>query len=634
MSKKKSVKKASKLLLARKRERKLEQKQKSSMKKNHRHWTPAIHLFGLACLTALLVALFIVFASLNIINQGKVLANVWAWGVPLEGLSKPELLIKLKQLAAEQANKSFVLTTGYRSLSLTVAELGIELDPAALAEAVYGVGREGDFWRNQLALLSSSWQRRHLETGVRVDQEILVMAISSSFNDIYPVQNASLEKQQDGSFIVIPSSSGLLPDLDRLSAELIAAAQEGIITSLVLDTSVIQPEIDTAKAEQALVLINSLQAQPVTIKHGSKTWQLSFKKHADLIQITKKFNHWQEPYLSVSLLEDKVRQFLKEEILAAIEIETRDVVLKKNEEGNLIIEGIGVDGIEVDLAAAFAQLYKEVPQGRRTIALISQTAVAKVITEGIEDNLGIEQLIAVGESDFRNSPANRIHNIQVSMARFNNAIIAPGEIFSFGKQLGLVDGSTGYKKELVIKEGGNTIPEYGGGICQVSSTAFRAAINAGLPINQRRPHSYAVVYYNPPGLDATVYPPSVDLQFTNDTPGHIIMQTRVDMPKHKAYFYFYGTADGRKVELSTTGKYDLVSIDEPVYELTDDLPPGVKKLKPHAELKVGYKVSWKREISFANGEIRQDKFFSQYRAFPPYYLLGKQSIAGQEFSTF
>jgi vancomycin resistance protein YoaR len=76
--------------------------------------------------------------------------------------------------------------------------------------------------------------------------------------------------------------------------------------------------------------------------------------------------------------------------------------------------------------------------------------------------------------------------------------------------------------ELVIKKEG-TVPEFGGGLCQVSSTAFRAAMNGGLPITQRRNHAYAVQYYAPQGTDATIYPGVVDLKFINDTPGDILI---------------------------------------------------------------------------------------------------------------
>jgi vancomycin resistance protein YoaR len=94
--------------------------------------------------------------------------------------------------------------------------------------------------------------------------------------------------------------------------------------------------------------------------------------------------------------------------------------------------------------------------------------------------------VAEGYSNFFGSPPNRIHNINVAMQAFDGLLVAPGEEFSFGENLGEVNEETGYKKELVIKEG-KTIPDYGGGVCQVSSTLFRAAFFGGFPITDRKP---------------------------------------------------------------------------------------------------------------------------------------------------
>ncbi len=177
------------------------------------------------------------------------------------------------------------------------------------------------------------------------------------------------------------------------------------------------------------------------------------------------------------------------------------------------------------------------------------------------NNLGISSLIGEGTSNFRGSPKNRIHNIKVATERFNGTIIKPGEEFSFTKILGDVDADHGYLPELVIKKG-VTEPEFGGGICQVSTTAFRAALYSGLKITARRNHAYPVSYYNPQGMDATVYVPQPDLKFINNTPGHILIQTKIEGTV--LTFDFYGTDDGRKT-----------TIDGPT--ITERQPDGAMK---------------------------------------------------------
>jgi vancomycin resistance protein YoaR len=159
------------------------------------------------------------------------------------------------------------------------------------------------------------------------------------------------------------------------------------------------------------------------------------------------------------------------------------------------------------------------------------------------NDLGISALIGQGSSNFKGSPGNRIHNIKVAVEKFNGVLIKPGENFSFVKTLGDVDAEHGYLPELVIK-GDKTEPDFGGGICQVSTTMFRAALYSGLKITNRRNHAYPVSYYNPQGMDATVYVPQPDFKFTNNTPNHILVQVRIEGTQ--LLFDFYGTDDGRK----------------------------------------------------------------------------------------
>ena len=107
---------------------------------------------------------------------------------------------------------------------------------------------------------------------------------------------------------------------------------------------------------------------------------------------------------------------------------------------------------------------------------------------------------------------------------------------------------------MVIKKD-KTVPEYGGGLCQVSTTAFRAAINTGLEITRRTAHAFPVVYYDPQGFDATIYPPWPDLRFINNTPSYVLVQTKIN--DYDLIFEFYGTNDGRKIEIDGPLQYDI-----------------------------------------------------------------------------
>lgn len=219
----------------------------------------------------------------------------------------------------------------------------------------------------------------------------------------------------------------------------------------------------------------------------------------------------------------------------------------KIENGKVSAFSLDKKGIKLDEEKSLEILAKYFKEGAasETLALPYEELKPQIKIDSV-DNMGITDLIGEGRSNFKGSPKNRIFNIKVATSRYDGVLIKPNEEFSFVRILGEVDGEHGYLPELVIKKD-KTEPEFGGGICQVSTTAFRAAINAGLEITARRNHAYPVAYYNPQGMDATVYVPRPDLKFKNNTPGYILIQTRIEGTE--LIFDFYGTSDGRKVEV-------------------------------------------------------------------------------------
>lgn len=245
-------------------------------------------------------------------------------------------------------------------------------------------------------------------------------------------------------------------------------------------------------------------------------------------------------------------------------------------------------GRELDIEASKKLIMNAIVGGEKEVTLPVEL-IEPAITLDRVNELGITTLIGRGESDFAGSPSSRVHNIKVGSARYNGAILKPGEEFSFNDMLGEIDDKNGYQPELVIK-GGKLIYEYGGGLCQVSTTLFRAAIKAGLPITERRPHSFAVRYYDPQGLDATIYPGVVDLKFRNDTSNHVLIQSRVEGTK--LIFDIYGPDDGREVALDGPFQYDQ---------------------KTNGSMKA-YFI---RKTTLTDGTIQEERFDSKYGAPAP-----------------
>lgn len=225
------------------------------------------------------------------------------------------------------------------------------------------------------------------------------------------------------------------------------------------------------------------------------------------------------------------------------------------------------------------------------------------------NNLGIKELLGKGVSTFKHSNATRNFNVEKGASIVNRILVAPNETFSFVKNLGEVTLDTGFKKAYIIREG-KTELDVGGGICQVSTTFFRAMLNAGLNITERQPHAYRVGYYeedSPPGYDATVFVPKPDLKFINDTGHYLLIQSNYDGVNKVLTYEIYGTSDGRKVEISNYRKWDNAPPPPAKYIDDSTLKPGQIIQDEHAI--AGLKTAFDWKVTDKNGQIIHQKTF-------------------------
>ena len=244
------------------------------------------------------------------------------------------------------------------------------------------------------------------------------------------------------------------------------------------------------------------------------------------------------------------------------------------------------------------------------------------ITTESSNTYGIKELLAKGTSKFAGSIAGRIHNIELAASKLNGKLVAPGDTFSFNGALGDVSIATGFQTAYIIKDG-RTILGDGGGVCQVSTTLFRAALNTGLPIVERHPHSYRVSYYEQdsgPGLDATVFAPSYDLKFKNDTANYILIQSTTDRKNQTLTFDIYGTSDGRKAEVA---KPVILSSVPPPPDLYEDDPTLAKGAVKQVDWKAwGAKVYFNYKVTKEGHAPIERTFYSTFQPWQSVFLRG------------
>ena len=210
---------------------------------------------------------------------------------------------------------------------------------------------------------------------------------------------------------------------------------------------------------------------------------------------------------------EAIRISLNRRVYDVLHRDAGSVVIRRSASGAIVFDGVGLPGRDILMDQLIDMTILALEHDVTTIVIpVVETSPSIAIQDRTLQSLGVNDVVMVGESDFSGSPKNREHNIHVGAEKFNGHLILKGDVFSFDSVLGPVNEKTGFKKELVI-QGDRTLPDYGGGLCQVSSTAYRGPWEYGLPILKRRNHSYAVRYYSPQGTDATIYPPNVDLRF-------------------------------------------------------------------------------------------------------------------------
>lgn len=292
------------------------------------------------------------------------------------------------------------------------------------------------------------------------------------------------------------------------------------------------------------------------------------------------------------------------------------VELRFDEKNEILIEGEPRDGYDIDFEKLVQLIDRAIRAKKSHVRVPSKKTYSRVIAHPDLENNGIQEILAIGESNFSGSSNARRQNIIAGANRFQHILIRQGESFSFNTLLHSVDEEYGFVPELVIK-GDDTKKELGGGLCQVSTTAFRAAFNAGLPILDRRNHSYAVPYYKPFGLDATIYLGGQDFTFHNNTPGDILIQTIVD--EDDLRFVLYGTSDNRTIRFEGPFISNVKPAPDPQFIDTDELPDGIEReySPPHE----GFRSEWVRVVQ--QGSLKEIKsFVSWYRPWPAKILRG------------
>lgn len=527
--------------------------------------------------------LALLYLLYSIFFLGRVYPNVFVGNSQYSGFKPAEITERLNQAVATTLSQPLTLTYEDKTYTVSAKDANWEADVAATAQAVMGVGRDREwYWDLYEQITAPVYDRRLTITATQDDNYLTTVVASVAEAVDTPAVDASATFD-DGKLVVTHEKDGQVINQQALVAEILNRWSSGSTHPVELKRHLGRPSIVIDDEEALRLEAEKLASGKLTLSWPGGQKELT---HADMRSLvdfigTKKVGVLSSSQvLTASLTENKTKSFLQSLANESINQPAKEPKLGIKE-GKVTILEQSAPGKVVDIDVSAAAVLAALQVGASApVELTLKTAEPLITAENL-DSLGIKEIIGRGETNFTGSPTNRRINIANGVRLLQSTLLKPGDEFSTVKTLGAVDGTTGFLPELVIKEN-RTTPEYGGGLCQVSTTLFRSVIAAGLKVTERQNHSYRVSYYEPPvGLDATIYLPKPDFKFLNDTGNHILVQGQV--VGNRVIFELWGTKDGRTATVTEPVITNIIPAPPEVRVETDTLFRGeVKQIeKPH-----------------------------------------------------
>jgi len=534
------------------------------------------------------------------------------------GNRTPQAAKELFQALINQSNQvlKIVHPTSGQIWEIKPQEIDLTFNLENSVQSAYLVGRQGTPIK-KLSDKKRAWEKKiNIPLKFSFNQEKLnakVATISATISVPSVSPQINLENNQ---ITIDPGQPGQELDQRRLQALItnhIGQLDHQIIS---LPIKIINPPPKAEDIEQLKSKANSLIGKSIKLKNEQgETTTLDDKNLISLLRFSQ-----------IDFEEEIKKQTINS--AANIDQKPKDALFEfKNNRVSAFRQAqpgrkLNQEKTRLLLKKAIEELIRQ-PAEKKTIEITLPLDIQppNISTEEV-NNLGIKELIGKGVSYFRGSATTRLHNIQLASSRLNGLLIKPEEIFSLNQALGEISDLTGYQKAYIIKEG-RTVLGDGGGVCQVSTTFFRAALNTGLPIIERQAHAYRVYYYeqkSPVGIDATVFTPSPDLKIKNDTPAHILIQSKFSPKEYKLIFSFYGTSDGRKAVITNTRLWDITPPPEPLYIDDPTLPKDQTKQIDWAAS--GGKAAFDWKVIRGDEVLQERTFYSIYQPWQAVYLRG------------
>ncbi len=584
--------------------------------------------FVLAVLALIVLGLAGGAAYIHQSYEGRIYPNVSIQGIAVGEMTPDQAEAALRARYAAFLRQPLVITYGDRQWTPTLDDVGMTFDFRGAVDMAYNAGR-GNGVLDDAREIAAIWQHG-LDVPLHVSyDETRAQAYLAQLAREIERAPADAQVRLDGEQVaVIGSVIGRQVLVDATLAQMSQQLKDFVPATIPLQTRELPPRLDDVTVAAARSRIETILQGPLSLRVGKNEYEWTINELADLIIIERiPANQGDEIVVTLdrSAIEQRLRQIADETEKPG----TRPRVAWNN--GNLTITKPGKPGLRLDEARARDMVLAALNGRDRTLEL-PMVATSPPITEANLHQLGIRELVSIGKSDFTGSAAYRVHNIGVGMQLLNGLLIAPGEEFSFNKNIGQINAANGFVEGAAIIQN-RTQQEFGGGICQDSTTLFRAAFWAGLPITERWGHSFYISWYdkyalgprgNGPGLDATIFTGGPDLKFVNDTGAWLLIQAWSDPKTGVAQIELYGTKPNRTVDLTHKVYDHTPAPTEPVFVADPKVPQGTIK---HTDKARGGMTIDVYRLVVENGVPRPPELFrTRFRPWPNIYTLHPADI--------
>ena len=548
----------------------------------------------------------------------KTLTGIHVGTVDISSLTRDQVIQKLQTSYSFLTQGQITITTPGGSDTVHYSDAGRRPDVEVMADAAMSIGHYGNPITDAIASVQSALFGESVPVVIKLDPAALAQRVHQLVGAGEVESKNAVVTGKQGAFTFTPSQTGRGIDEGSLSTAIID--QLFLITpaSSVQSSATfvnLTPQVTDQTAEAAIVKAQKMSVD-VTLTWGAKKWTIPAATIKNWISFGWKADGTYGPSLDPALS----LAYLTKLTVSANTPPVEPSVVWNTTTGapiNLLAgkDGVGVDGPAT--TAAVSSYLESLADGG------SPGSGVEAITGPIHPKIGdvgdmtgmsiIGQWTTVffpGESNGNGA------NIRQPAKVLNGTVIGPGQQFSFLGSVGPIDEAHGFAKGGVILSGkSDHTGAMGGGICSASTTAFNAAITAGLQIDERHPHAYFVNRY-PYGLDATVFSNGIsvyDMKFTNDTTNAIVMRSWATYGRgqNTVTFQLWSLPTHRTVAVSD-GKKALV------HEVTaSDTTKYVSSIAPGKTYRAEYPTNGfdtvvTRVVKDANGTVLHNDVYNSH----------------------